>query len=225
MEPEKTISVGVAAHITAASSGGPRYDPTLSRHQRKSTENGIWLCQNCAKLIDNDPSRYTVDFLRQLKTDAEAAAHRQIQSRHSPSVAIATSGIEIDMLFDKKSITPERHEYQLRVIVRNQAEEPLEGYYVQCEFPALVIESPEDHPLYVKGSSTDDISVFRKPSEQCPRIYPGEQDSVIKIRYFMDQQLYNNRGELLSMTVRATLYRKGVQPIVIEKVFGNLQIF
>jgi hypothetical protein len=36
---------------------GPRYDPVLTVEQRCSVANGIWLCQNCAKLIDNDPKK------------------------------------------------------------------------------------------------------------------------------------------------------------------------
>ena len=46
-------NIGVAAHISAASQKGPRYDPALSVKQRRSYENGIWLCQKCAKLVDS----------------------------------------------------------------------------------------------------------------------------------------------------------------------------
>jgi hypothetical protein len=41
-------------------------------------KNGIWLCQNCAKLIDNDERRYTVAALRQWKAVAELEAHHRI---------------------------------------------------------------------------------------------------------------------------------------------------
>src|SRR2546427_8701422 len=51
-------SVGEAAHITAASPGGPRYDPGLTPEARSSAENGIWLCETCARRIDGDESRY-----------------------------------------------------------------------------------------------------------------------------------------------------------------------
>jgi hypothetical protein len=73
-DPTKTVNVGVAAHITAASPGGPRYDSKLSAEERSGHENGIWLCQNCAKLIDNDPARFTVDLLRKWKSEGEAEA-------------------------------------------------------------------------------------------------------------------------------------------------------
>jgi hypothetical protein len=80
---EGTVSIGVAAHIAAASAGGPRYDAALSSAERTSTANGIWLCQSCAKLIDSDVGRYTVEKLREWKTDAESAAARALERRTS----------------------------------------------------------------------------------------------------------------------------------------------
>ena len=74
VDPTKSLNVGVAAHLTAASPGGPRYDPALSPEERQHADNGIWLCQNCGKLVDNDPARYTESVLRQWKAEAEAEA-------------------------------------------------------------------------------------------------------------------------------------------------------
>ena len=59
-DPAKAVNIGVAAHITAASQGGPRYDPELTSEERGSIDNTIWLCQTCAKLIDSDEPRYSV---------------------------------------------------------------------------------------------------------------------------------------------------------------------
>jgi hypothetical protein len=78
-ESSKSINIGVAAHITAASPGGPRYDPNLTPDQRKSAANGIWLCQACAKLIDSDESRYSKALLLEWKQSAERAALREIE--------------------------------------------------------------------------------------------------------------------------------------------------
>jgi hypothetical protein len=69
-----SINLGVAAHITAASVGGPRYDPTLTQEQRCSANNGISLCQTCAKLIDTDLERFSVAVLKSWKRNAEAKA-------------------------------------------------------------------------------------------------------------------------------------------------------
>src|SRR5260221_13184452 len=75
-EADKAVNIGEAAHITAASPGSFRYDPALSAEERKSADNGIWLCGTCEKLIDSDTSKYHCDLLRKWKTMAEAAVKR-----------------------------------------------------------------------------------------------------------------------------------------------------
>jgi hypothetical protein len=74
----KSLNIGVAAHITAASPGGPRYDSQLTQEKREGVENGIWLCQNCAKMVDNDPVRYSETCLRDWKKQAEDRALAEI---------------------------------------------------------------------------------------------------------------------------------------------------
>jgi hypothetical protein len=83
-DPSKAVNVGVASHITAASIGGPRYDPNLTAEQRGSAENGIWLCQTCAKLIDNDTLRHPAKVLRAWKTMAEHYALMNVGKTKAP---------------------------------------------------------------------------------------------------------------------------------------------
>jgi len=89
-DPEKTVNIGVGAHITAASPGGPRFDPDLLPEERSGPSNGVWLCQNCAKLVDNDPTRFTVDLLKEWKTNAEADARKRVgktaEKNSAPSI-------------------------------------------------------------------------------------------------------------------------------------------
>lgn len=92
---DKAINLGVAAHITAASQGGPRFDASLTSEGRAAAENGIWLCQNCAKLVDSDVIQFTVALLQAWKAEAEEDALHRIGKTavaHMPSdhVAIAT---------------------------------------------------------------------------------------------------------------------------------------
>lgn len=86
LDPEKSLNVGVAAHITAASEGGPRFNPVLTPVDRSSAENGIWLCQNCAKLVDNDSIRYPDKLLRDWKSAAEHRALNHIGKTISTGV-------------------------------------------------------------------------------------------------------------------------------------------
>jgi hypothetical protein len=83
-DPTKAVNLGVAAHIAAAAPGGPRYDSAMTPEQRCSPDNGIWLCQNCAKLIDNDPSEYTTEIVRAWRILAEAIAKRSLEQRRDP---------------------------------------------------------------------------------------------------------------------------------------------
>lgn len=92
-EDEKAVNIGVAAHITAAAKGGKRYNPNLLQDERKGFTNGIWLCQNCAKLIDSDEKRYTVQLIRTWKSVAEQLALAEIQT-----VSHVPIGCDIDLI-------------------------------------------------------------------------------------------------------------------------------
>src|SRR5687767_14358512 len=93
VDPSKSLNVGVAAHITAASPDGPRYNPSLTQDERKHANNAIWLCQTCGKLIDNDQARFTEGEIRHWKARAEAEALAKIgKSVNSDSHLSPVSG-------------------------------------------------------------------------------------------------------------------------------------
>lgn len=73
---ESTLSVnitGIAAHISAASSGpgARRYDNSLTSAERSSIDNGIWLCNTHADYIDGDESKYSIQALKVIKKNHE----------------------------------------------------------------------------------------------------------------------------------------------------------
>lgn len=70
----RSVNIGVASHITAAAPNGPRYDAILTSEERKHANNGIWLCQNHGKLVDNDEVRFPVSLLKEWKNLSEAEA-------------------------------------------------------------------------------------------------------------------------------------------------------
>jgi hypothetical protein len=94
-------NVGVAAHITAAAAGGPRFDPAMTAKDRRSRKNGIWVCQTHGKMIDDDERRYTTDLLCAWRDGAEALAAaelgRPVMSARKPGliqheIAVAPGG-------------------------------------------------------------------------------------------------------------------------------------
>ena len=51
----------------------------MTPEERKSSENGIWLCQSCSKLIDTDTTRYSKAVLLEWKKAAELSALSEIE--------------------------------------------------------------------------------------------------------------------------------------------------
>jgi 5-methylcytosine-specific restriction endonuclease McrA len=67
-------NTGIAAHICAASEGGPRYKAAMTSQERKAIDNAIWLCANCSIRIDRDEESYKEEILREWKYKAEETA-------------------------------------------------------------------------------------------------------------------------------------------------------
>lgn len=86
-------SIGRAAHIHGAARKGPRYDESQTREQRRSFENGIWLCANHAAEVDDDKSRFSADELRKWKNDAEAYAEAAFGKRTVVAGVAAVEGL------------------------------------------------------------------------------------------------------------------------------------
>jgi hypothetical protein len=75
---DRVITLGRAAHITAAARGGPRYDERLTPVERKSANNGIWLCGDCANVIDADNAPFTEQTIREWKRNAQRRAWAEL---------------------------------------------------------------------------------------------------------------------------------------------------
>jgi hypothetical protein len=77
-----------------------RYNGSLSPPQRKHPTNGIWLCQNHAKLVDNDEESFPENLLRRWKQSAETSA-RALLGKAATSVDARLSNLsaeEIEIL-------------------------------------------------------------------------------------------------------------------------------
>ena len=119
-DSEKAVNKGVAAHITAAAPGGKRYDASLTPEQRSSVTNGIWLCQNCAKLIDSDEDRFPVDLLRAWKLVAESKVNRSIQTNSPLTLTESATNLRV-----RGSYAGGKHGTQVSLNIFNAATSPI----------------------------------------------------------------------------------------------------
>ena len=71
-DPDKATITGEAAHICAASPGGPRYNPEQTDEERHGASNAIWLCRNCHKKVDTDWKDWPAQKLIDIKTAHES---------------------------------------------------------------------------------------------------------------------------------------------------------
>ena len=132
LEVNRSVNVGVAAHISGAAPGGPRFDPAMSSHERGSIENGIWLCKVCADVIDKDEVRYTTTLLRAWKEGAEEAALRELGSRQA---ANQQHPLKFKSMNDQGFVALERYftgiGYKTGVVLVNQLDSKVyEGWEV-----------------------------------------------------------------------------------------------
>jgi len=110
-DPARALVTGHAAHIRAASPGGPRYEVLQLSQERRSIENGIWLCRECGDIVDKDVHGYTPDALLRWKIAHETMLHEVRQKGYSESLALLqtrqqepqTAKAILDILRDRRA--------------------------------------------------------------------------------------------------------------------------
>ena len=95
-EEDGFVNIGKAAHITAAASNAPRYEPSLTSEQRSDASNGIWLCPVCHDLIDQDAPRYPTALLHQWKKQAEKSAFLSLCTNRSGGYQDVATALPFD---------------------------------------------------------------------------------------------------------------------------------
>lgn len=88
---ERGLQTGHAAHICAASPGGARYDPNQTETERKSANNGLWLCRECGDMVDKDEEGFSVDELHAWKNNHDTMISEVRQKGWSSSIELLRS--------------------------------------------------------------------------------------------------------------------------------------
>lgn len=167
------VLLGEAAHICAAASGGPRYDPNMTTEERKSYENGIWLCPTCAALIDRDEVHYSVEMLHEWKAKAENDAGRKLEGIDSAKIQS-----EVALADDEKIV--------LCYMISNQlikaSKEEIEAWCIDEEIHKVNLENAR---LLLSTDSNEAVIVLNR--EQF-REYLRKRDELVRYYYFTVDQ-------------------------------------
>jgi hypothetical protein len=185
---DKVQYMGKCAHITAASKGGPRYDEKLKPEERASINNGIFLCANCADLIDkNDGLDYPESLLRKWKEDHDKwiATHLNKSIHQSDNFSFAANSFN-QMGGINASV--------VNIDSRNLSHIDTSKEHDKAVFKQAEIILDEDTLIYIANWLTSDESIKSDNNDKLEQLkYFLEKSS----NNFVDQQLDTSRKDLI----------------------------
>jgi len=124
-DPQKATNLGIAAHITAASPGGARYDETLTTQQRRNIDNGIWLCSNCSILIDRNETKFSVGELNIWKENTESFIEQQLLSSNAKNATTGIPILEADLIWNTRSRSPQGYSPKNKPVIEVGIDSPI----------------------------------------------------------------------------------------------------
>jgi hypothetical protein len=189
----KAVNLGVAAHITGAAIRGPRYNASLSAKQRCHSDNGIWLCQNCAKLIDNDDARFPEALLRAWKLIAEDRARHSLGKTASDTTAAGGPTPELKLYLKSEGI---RYFYAPQELQRRVVLGITNAGTGSARYPSL--RFPRSCGLAVDPGGIDGNGRFglpESPTRGESIAFNGGADHVIHGKNTLEIAILTQRGE------------------------------
>jgi hypothetical protein len=214
---EKVNNIGIAAHITAASPGGPRYDPFMSKEERKSIKNAIWLCSNCSIKIDRDPNKYSVNDLLSWKESAEKKASEELGKKLPDdnyviqSLATALTGQSSIFLPNLLSNASKATSMSLetldpRFFIKTNYCNGLTSFELRAK-------EPVDTQIFVNKKFTDEfIEKYTKLKEHGEKLVIDSQAVEIKGSPLL-REIFSQQGRL---EVTQNLNKKTIQKLWVE---------
>jgi hypothetical protein len=180
------ISLGEAAHITAASPGGARYDRNLTDKERHAEANGIWLCRKCHALVDRLYEQYTVELLREWKRQAIEAARREMITGRLDSSVLANLELRL-ICTTANAFRDEGFELEVQLVNTGNKSVKLDPPYV------LEITIPREESI----SHNIIINRLIQPAQSLPVYYfkypiqrhPPNAEIIIKLHYPNEKSL------------------------------------
>lgn len=111
-EEDPVAIFGQIAHIVAHSDDGPRADPSFPEETRDEYDNLVLLCCNHHKIVDEQPSTYTVSDLKCWKAEHEEWIKQRLTS-HIPEVGFAELEMVTQSMLTLPDATSDEISFQL----------------------------------------------------------------------------------------------------------------
>ena len=139
------------AHISGKKPGAPRYDKSMTDEDRNSHTNLILVCNNCHKVIDDQPNTYTVEKLHEIKD-----AHKRWIQESIKNEVINVTFEELDAVTkhlvyspaittDSYELIPPKEKISKNELSTNAEQMIRMGLVRAKEVERFISDSPENH--------------------------------------------------------------------------------
>ena len=136
------------------------------------------------------------------------------------------SPVKLEITYNKKRITQERHDYELVVTLVNTGTTRIEKYEVDVLFPNLFLEQGTSSALEVPCQRTKTHRFFRvtEATKREP-LCANSPLPALTVSYFVDHDIFWSHEGALDQSVIVTFYGENLEPVKVEKKMRELQIF
>lgn len=201
----EVVNLGEAAHIFAASTNGPRFDETMDSEQRKSIDNGIWMCRHHARMIDTDYVNYSAATLKQWKILAEEETYKLLKEleqaeRKKPSTLIAI-GQEIIFEGIWKAVNNEIWIFEVEKFVLGDENKLIDfNYTIRSDNQNYIVIETQGDGRIIKGGLNweivdDKYQISLKVEDKSPRTTPYGMKDISSKFEIVDGDLKLVEGE------------------------------
>lgn len=159
-----------------------------------------------------------VDARRQL----QAELHGALTLMLSEPEASSEYPVELAISYDEKRIVSERHDYQLRVTLKNVGNRTITDWHVDLEIPTRLLDPNVTHTRRVSERSDEEWTLLRATHDA---VYPGDTKLAMTVDYRIDQEIFMNQRGLFNQSVTAVAYVNGEVGAKAEQNVRDLQIF
>ncbi len=180
--PDNASSVGIAAHIHAASPKGPRYDSSQTTDERKNIANAIYLCQIHANEIDCNASRFPPELLFEWKQRHESQIRGQADDKWLlPEISIK-KGIGVTFSATERFTVTEKtigDVVEHTITVKNSSDYEMRRIGFTIQYPEFI-----EHPPQVSGPPGFSYQLYCENMEWEASVTGGGKVETPKITHY-----------------------------------------